>query len=139
MGTHERFGAGHDCDISVCWFDFDHVNRACSDITSRSPNNPNLQVVKRVLAKEGDTVITRAPCPVPTIQVPMNHIWVEGDNGDPNKTIDSNTYGPIPLNLVNGRLTYILSPWRRFGPIQWQEYNGPKRVIRGQRDQAPRW
>lgn len=104
----------------------------------RSPNNPESWAVKRVIALEGDTVITRSPCPVPKVEVPKNHVWVEGDNLDMNKTLDSNTYGAIPLNLIEGRITYLLLPWKRSGPLRWEEFKS-RRVIKGRREQAPGW
>lgn len=84
-------------------------------------------------------MITRAPCPVPKVQIPLNHVWVEGDNRDPAKSLDSNTYGPVPLNLIQGRVTHILSPLSKFGEIRWWEFKGKTRVIRGRREEAPRW
>lgn len=83
-------------------------------------------------------VVTRAPSPLPTVQVPVNHVWVEGDNRDANKSLDSNTYGPIPVNLIQGKVTHILWPWKSLGPIHWWEFRGRTRVIRG-RSEDPRW
>ncbi|KAG4437072.1 hypothetical protein IFR05_007447 [Cadophora sp. M221] len=108
-------------------------------ISYQSPSHPEVQVVKRIIAMEGDIVYTRAPCPVPTVQVPPNHVWVEGDNRDSTKTIDSNTYGPIPLNLITGTATHIIWPWRRRGPIRWEDFEGRTRVIKGREDDAPGW
>jgi inner membrane protease subunit 2 len=88
---------------------------------------------------EGDIVYTRAPCPIPTIQVPLNHLWVEGDNRDANKTLDSNSYGPIPINLIEGKVTRVLWPWRSFGTINWWEFKGKTKVIEGRREDAPGW
>jgi inner membrane protease subunit 2 len=104
-----------------------------------SPVHPENLVVKRVIALEGDLVFTRAPCPVPTVQVPVNHLWVEGDNRDTNKTLDSNTYGPIPMSLIQGRITHVLLPWKSFGAIRWWEFRGRTRVIKGRREDAPGW
>jgi mitochondrial inner membrane protease subunit 2 len=95
--------------------------------------------IKRVIALEGDKVYTRAPCPVPIVQVPKNHVWVEGDNKDWRKTLDSNHYGPIPLSLVTGRATHILWPWKSSGAIRWWEFRGRTRVIKGSREDAPNW
>ncbi|PNH58992.1 hypothetical protein VD0002_g8547 [Verticillium dahliae] len=69
-------------------------------VTFRSPNNPEAISIKRIIAVEGDVVRTKAPYPEPVARVPQGHIWVEGD-GD--KTIDSNTYGPVPMSLVTGK------------------------------------
>lgn len=65
-------------------------------------------------------VQTRPPAKPGRIEIPPAHIWVEGEAGE-GKSLDSNTYGPISVNLVNGRLTHILRPFSRFGPIGWPE------------------
>jgi inner membrane protease subunit 2 len=104
----------------------------------RSPFHPEVFALKRVVAMEGDTIVTRAPYPIPKVQIPANHVWVEGDNPDVNKTLDSNTYGPIPLDLIEGRVTHILWPWKRSGALRWEEFNS-KRVIRRRADQADPW
>lgn len=92
-----------------------------------------------MIGVEGDKVYTRAPCPVPMVDVPANHIWVEGDNKDGRKSLDSNHYGPIPLNLVTGRVTHVLLPWKSAGRVMWEEFKVPKRVIRGRRQDALSW
>lgn len=115
------------------------ARRPCLRCMFRSPAHPEVKVVKRIVAMEGDIVYTRAPCPVPTVQVPANHVWVEGDNRDSTKTLDSNTYGPIPLNLITGRVTHFLWPVGRIGPIRWNEFEGQTRVIKGSKDVAPGW
>lgn len=101
--------------------------------------HPEVTVVKRVIAMEGDIVYTRAPCPVPIVHIPLNHVWVEGDNRDANKTLDSNTYGPIPLSLIKGKVTHVLWPPKSFGPVRPEEFKGRTRVIRGKREEAPGW
>ena len=105
----------------------------------RSPNHPEVTAIKRVIALEGDRVYTRAPCPVPVVQVPANHVWVEGDNKDGRKSLDSNHYGPIPLNLISGRVTHILMPWNSSGRIRWEDFKARTRVIKGKREDAPGW
>ncbi|CRK44756.1 hypothetical protein BN1723_006282, partial [Verticillium longisporum] len=93
-------------------------------VTFRSPNNPEAISIKRIMAVEGDVVRTKAPYPEPVARVPQGHIWVEGD-GD--KTIDSNTYGPVPMSLVTGKVTHFLYPLKKFGPIRWWEHKGRER------------
>ncbi|CCU77667.1 mitochondrial inner membrane protease subunit 2 [Blumeria hordei DH14] len=108
-------------------------------VSIRNPYNPEVLQIKRVIAIEGDTVSTRSPCPVPTVQVPQNHVWVEGDNADASKTLDSNTYGAIPVNLVQGQITHVLLPFRRSGPVRWWEYKNSCRVSEGNGESAPGW
>lgn len=77
--------------------------------------------IKRIVGLEGDVVRTRKPFPDPYIQVPWGHIWVEGD-AEAGHTLDSNTYGPVSIGLVTGRITHILYPLQRAGPVRWWEY-----------------
>lgn len=81
-----------------------------------SPLNPNRILIKRVLAKEGDTITPRPTSSYPKneVEIPTNHLWVEGDNIH---SIDSNDFGPISSGLVLGKATTILYPFNRFGPI----------------------
>ena len=95
--------------------------------------------VKRVIALQGDKVVTRGPYPYPVVDVPLGHVWVEGDNRDGRKTLDSNYYGPISMNLITGRVVYVLLPWSSFGAIRWWEFKGHTHVIKGRREQALRW
>ncbi|KAK0751069.1 mitochondrial inner membrane protease subunit-like protein [Schizothecium vesticola] len=88
-------------------------------VTFRNPVDPDKITVKRIVGLEGDVIHTRPPYPQPTILVPEGHIWVEGD-GDKSK--DSNYYGPISHRLVTGRVTHILSPWKRAGRVRWWEH-----------------
>jgi len=108
-------------------------------VSFRSPYNPEVLSVKRVVALEGDLVYTRAPYPLPTVEIPPGHIWVEGDNEDGTKTLDSNHYGPISMNLIVGRITHILWPLNSYGPVRWAEFKGKAKVIKGQRDGTGQW
>jgi inner membrane protease subunit 2 len=81
----------------------------------RSPYNPHGWAVKRIIGLEGDIVRTKKPYPFAEEKVPQGHIWVEGDG---EKTLDSNTYGPISKSLLVGKAVYMLLPLRKFGPIE---------------------
>ncbi len=95
--------------------------------------HPDKQVVKRIIALDGDRVVTRAPYPHPIAEVPAGHIWVEGDGGHGGKrSLDSNTYGPISKSLLTGRITHVLWPWNSFGPVRWWEFKGKTKVIERQ-------
>ncbi|KAI5119894.1 hypothetical protein M0805_003698 [Coniferiporia weirii] len=87
------------------------------DIVSlRSPVDPGKYLVKRVIAVAGDVVRTLPPYPLPEVEIPDGHIWVEGDESF--RTLDSNTFGPVASMLVDARLVYILWPFNRFGPLK---------------------
>ncbi|CAN3358102.1 mitochondrial inner membrane protease subunit 2 [Diutina catenulata] len=79
----------------------------------RSPHYPERLATKRVVAISGDTVYAKSPYPKLKQSVPRNHVWVEGDNGF--HTVDSNTYGPISVGLVVGKVVAVVWPPSRFG------------------------
>ena len=103
----------------------------------RSPYHPDKQVVKRVIALEGDRVYTRAPYPLPIAEVPPGHIWVEGDGGK--QSLDSHHYGPISKSLITGKIDYVVLPWSSFGTVRWDQYKGKTKVIKGQSHERLEW
>jgi signal peptidase I len=44
----------------------------------RSPIDPKILLVKRVVALEGDIVKTLPPYPDKEVMIPPGHVWVEG-------------------------------------------------------------
>lgn len=42
------------------------------------------------------------------ICIPKGHVWLEGDNSE--NSIDSRTYGPVPMGLIQSRAVYRLYP-----------------------------
>lgn len=65
-------------------------------VVFRSPLDPEKVVLKRVIAVEGDIVHTRAPCPVDKQEIPIGHVWVEGEHPEGSRwSYDSNSYGPV--------------------------------------------
>jgi inner membrane protease subunit 2 len=91
-------------------------------VENRTPHDPDKVSVKRIIGLEGDVVHTRKPYPNAYIRVPPGHIWVEGDVGDERLSIDSNTYGPISVRLITGRITHILWPLNKAGRVRWWEH-----------------
>jgi inner membrane protease subunit 2 len=91
-----------------------------TDISTSSPANPSHIAVKRVIGLPGDRITTREPCMRPTQIVPWNHVWLEGDAEDPRKTLDSNTYGPVSISLVTGRVFGVLGPRMRW--LNWSDW-----------------
>lgn len=77
-----------------------------------SPKDPNQKIIKRVVGLEGDVVSTLG-YKNQYVRVPEGHCWVEGDHTG--HTLDSNTFGPVSLGLVNAKAVYIVWP-----PSRWQ-------------------
>lgn len=80
-------------------------------VVFRSPQNPEKVVTKRVVAVEGDMVYPLPPYPTDPLIIQWGQIWVEGDNEDKSKSIDSNTYGSIPAGLIVGKVVGVIWPW----------------------------
>ncbi|KDQ08867.1 hypothetical protein BOTBODRAFT_138428 [Botryobasidium botryosum FD-172 SS1] len=93
----------------------DHNFERGDVVTLKSPTDHKHMIIKRIIALEGDIVRTRPPHSEALVSVPQGHIWVEGD--EPFHTHDSNTFGPVPLGLVDGRVERILFPLSRWGPL----------------------
>lgn len=96
------------------------VNTNIHCLTYRSPANSNHIAIKRVVGLPGDRITTREPCMKRTQIVPFNHVWLEGDAEDPRKTLDSNTYGPVSISLITGRVLGILGPRMRW--LNWEDW-----------------
>jgi inner membrane protease subunit 2 len=137
MESRYRLRTRHACILLVFC---SHLSlNSANDWNHRSPNHPNVLAVKRIIAIEGDRVFSRAPYPAPIADIPAGHVWVEGDNRDGNKSLDSNHYGPIPTNLIQGKVTHVLRPWASSGPIKWAEFRGRTKVIRRRKEDALQW
>ncbi|KAM1442097.1 hypothetical protein ACFX1X_009963 [Malus domestica] len=67
-------------------------------VVFRSPSNHKESHIKRITA------------------LPEGHCWVEGDNSS--SSLDSRSFGPIPLGLVEGRVAHILWPPQRMGAVE---------------------
>ncbi|KAF2760468.1 LexA/Signal peptidase [Pseudovirgaria hyperparasitica] len=82
-----------------------------------TPNRPDRTAIKRVIATEGDIVYPQRRHPLKKVVIPHGHVWVEGDNHEQNASVDSNDYGPISLNLIDGKARAVVWPPSRMGAI----------------------
>ncbi|XP_050382910.1 uncharacterized protein LOC126799705 [Argentina anserina] len=83
-------------------------------VVFRSPSDHKEKHIKRITALPGEWIGIRKSYDV--LRVPEGHCWVEGDNSS--SSMDSRTFGTIPLGLVQGRVTHIVWPPQRIGAIQ---------------------
>ncbi|TKY68340.1 Mitochondrial inner membrane protease subunit 1 [Spatholobus suberectus] len=104
-------------------------------VVLRHPQDPRRFMTKRVVGLEGDSVtyisnpetyrlegdsFTYISNPEnnnkhETIVVPIDHVWVEGDNKY--KSYDSRKFGPVPYDLIQGKMFWRISPLKDFGPF----------------------
>jgi inner membrane protease subunit 1 len=103
-------------------------------ITYTTPDNPKTMGCKRVIGMSGDFVsvvsVARededldkdndegdwANVKEEVIRVPEGHCWLAGDNLEWSR--DSRVFGPVPLNLVKGKVLAVLWPlsdWKVLG------------------------
>lgn len=83
-------------------------------VVLRSPEAPREWLVKRLIALQGDWVTV--PGTYDICQIPKGHCWVEGDNGAVSS--DSKNFGPVAIGLLEGRVTHIVWPPARVGPVE---------------------
>ncbi|KAL6133085.1 hypothetical protein ACLB2K_065322 [Fragaria x ananassa] len=79
-----------------------------------SPSNHKERHIKRITGLPGDWIGNRKSYDV--VKVPEGHCWVEGDNSS--SSMDSRTFGTIPLGLIQGKVTHIVWPPQRIGCLK---------------------
>ena len=102
-------------------------------VAYRTPHDPQKIAIKRVVGLPGDVVRPRSknyPGSQEGVLVPHYHLWVEGDNANNNKTLDSNCFGPISQALVLGKVVAVLRPLRHIQFVNWQAWAGCERVTK---------
>ncbi|KAJ3014292.1 UNVERIFIED_CONTAM: hypothetical protein HDU68_000350 [Siphonaria sp. JEL0065] len=77
-------------------------------VVAYSPMHHNRLVLKRVLGLPGDIVLKDPTVSNETVKIPQGHVWLQGDNL--NHSIDSRTYGPLPMGLLKGKVLCKLWP-----------------------------
>jgi signal peptidase I len=70
-----------------------------------NPLDREMKICKRVLYNSGESVRLKNG---DIIQIPENHIWIEGDNKQ--NSMDSRRFGPIPKTLILGRVPIQIWP-----------------------------
>ncbi|GAU98904.1 hypothetical protein RvY_09983 [Ramazzottius varieornatus] len=80
-------------------------------IAFTSPTDPNRVLIKRVVGLEGD-IVQSSSTRYSNLRIRQGFVWMEGDNKD--KSMDSNTFGPVPRGLVLGKASLIIWPPARF-------------------------
>lgn len=91
-----------------------------------TPHDPTKVAVKRIVAVAGDKVTPLVGYNGPAEEViHHNHLWVEGDVNDREKSRDSNWYGQISESLVIGRVVALMQPWWRPNWIEVKEHTYP--------------
>ncbi|CAD2104136.1 microsomal signal peptidase, putative [Plasmodium vinckei lentum] len=78
-----------------------------------SPVNSNKRVCKRIIGIENDKLYVNDFNSF--VEIPKNHIWIEGDNKL--DSFDSRNYGCVNINLVIGKIFFLLDPFRSFSFI----------------------
>ena len=67
-----------------------------NEFPNRSPTSPSKPAIKRIVALENDTVVTKPPYPFPIETIPRGHVLVEGEHPESGRSSrDSNHYGPV--------------------------------------------
>ncbi|XP_044971164.1 mitochondrial inner membrane protease subunit 2-like isoform X2 [Hordeum vulgare subsp. vulgare] len=78
-----------------------------------SPVDHRSPAIKRLIGLPGDWISVRDKEEIR--KIPEGHCWVEGDNGS--ASWDSRSYGPVPLGLVQGRVTHVVWPPGKMGRV----------------------
>ena len=91
-----------------------------------SPSDPNRVLIKRVVGLEGD-VVQSSSTRFNHVRLRQGFVWMEGDNKD--KSMDSNTFGPIPRGLVLGKASLVIWPPARFRRLNVDESRSYPLVI----------
>lgn len=86
-----------------------HKVKAGDVVVAGSILKPGVHVCKRILGADGEMVWTGDRWTA----VPVGHVWLQGDN--PDESLDSREYGPVPKAMIRGRVLWKI--WPNFNSI----------------------
>ncbi|KAK6336679.1 hypothetical protein TWF718_009471 [Orbilia javanica] len=95
-------------------------------VVYRSPVDPEITAIKRIVGLQGDVVFTKKPFPLDEVVVPRNHVWVEGDDIHSH---DSNHFGAISAHLIQAKVTHIVWPFSRLGAVEKELPSSTRRRV----------
>ncbi|KAF3289730.1 hypothetical protein TWF970_003490 [Orbilia oligospora] len=95
-------------------------------VVYRSPVDPEITAIKRIVGLQGDIVFTKKPFPSDEVVVPRNHVWVEGDDIHSH---DSNHFGAISAHLIQAKVTHIVWPFSRLGAVEKELPSSTRRRV----------
>ncbi|KAI8047598.1 peptidase S24/S26A/S26B/S26C [Thamnidium elegans] len=108
--------------VAIFFVDHGYSYATVSGRSMQPTFNPDSNLMRkdiRIIALPGDTVKPlRKDEAVP---IPAGHAWVEGDEAFHSR--DSNAFGTVPIGLISAKVTYILWPPSRFGPVEKKPVN----------------
>uniref|UniRef100_A0A0A9YKG0 Mitochondrial inner membrane protease subunit 1 n=1 Tax=Lygus hesperus TaxID=30085 RepID=A0A0A9YKG0_LYGHE len=97
-----------ESDVVVCdrrWWK--QVLEKGDIVVARNVRDTGTLVCKRVMARSGDLVLVKTGF----VEVPEGFVWLEGDNSL--DSYDSRNYGPVPVEMVQGRVVLRIWPLSR--------------------------
>ena len=89
-----------------------------------SPTSRKL-IIKRVVGLEGDWIIKKDGF---YVHVPQGQCWIEGDNQA--NSIDSNSFGPVPLGLIRATVPYVVWPLNKARAVSKELTEDAKKRLR---------
>ena len=95
-----------------------HVNDV---VVVVDPNDDRRKYVRRVVALQGDEMVSDDPSE-PPFYVPADHCWVVRDNVNAEYAPDSTGFGPLTLSRIIGRVMYAIRSATDHGRVMNSAY-----------------
>ncbi|KAA0193622.1 Mitochondrial inner membrane protease subunit 1 [Fasciolopsis buskii] len=93
----------------------ERISVTCGKIKRRSNNYSHVLKRIKALGDESVTYWDDMHCATVAREVPLNHVWLEGDNSS--HSLDSRNYGPVPISRLEYRVLLRLWPLTGFGRL----------------------